>query len=788
MENNEEILKKLEGLISKTDSLKGELNELKKILSTEPKPPVKEEIKPPPKQVIFPTPVKEVVPPGQEPVVKPPVQPPVTVQPPTPKPQPQPVQPVAPPPKKAQDNRVEKYIGENLINKIGIGVLVIGIGFFVKYAIDKQWINEAARVLIGVLCGLALIGVAYKMRKRYKAFSSVLIGGGISVLYFTFTLAYREYALISQPVAFIIMILITAFTVFLSLSFDRKEIAIIAIIGGFASPLLLSTGTGNYIVLFTYLLILNIGMLVLAYFKHWNIINFVCFIATLIFYGSWLGVNVLTRHKDPYLGAFIFASCFYAVFFIMNIINSFREEKKSGVFEIIILVSNTFFYYLAGMLILQRVNSYDLQGIFTACMAVFHLAASFFLFKNKKVDNVFAYLMIGFALSFISLFAPVQLHGNFITVFWAAEVALLFWMSQVSNIKMLKYFSAGILILVCSWLIRDWYTIYVANYFLYPATPALPVVFNKGFFTAFFSTASVFVTMKLIGREDANSTIMGIPKNIYRALHLGLFVILLYVTINVELKYQLNRYFDQGAIRQIVGYSYNALFFLCLLYYLKKYALQGFVIAFSILCLIITLVYPLGSHFNNVSLRDAYLESGSPVGYFIYHYLNIVLITAILFLIYSIIKTRAGLHSVLMNIYYWLMAFIFIFIATSELDHIALLSFYDPDRCTCIIFNNTIRIGYPVLWGIASFIIMVIGMNKKIRMLRIISLSVFFITLVKLFTYDIVNISAAGKIIAFILLGILLLTISFLYQKLKKILFEEHEKTDEDHEINQQSS
>jgi uncharacterized membrane protein len=221
---------------------------------------------------------------------------------------------------------------------------------------------------------------------------------------------------------------------------------------------------------------------------------------------------------------------------------------------------------------------------------------------------------------------------------------------------------------------------------------------------------------------------------------------------------------------------------------MKKYALQGFVIAFSIICLLITLAYPIASHFSNILLRDTFLESGSPIGYFMYHYLNILLVTAIIFLVYSIIKTKAGIHSVLMNIYYWFMAFIFIFITTSELDHIAVLSFYDPDSCKCIIFNNTIRIGYPVLWGIASFIIMIIGMNRKIRMLRIISLSVFFITLVKLFTYDIVNISAAGKIIAFILLGILLLTISFLYQKLKKILFEEPEKKDEDHEINQVSN
>jgi len=98
----------------------------------------------------------------------------------------------------------------------------------------------------------------------------------------------------------------------------------------------------------------------------------------------------------------------------------------------------------------------------------------------------------------------------------------------------------------------------------------------------------------------------------------------------------------------------------------EKYALQGFVVAFSILCLLITLGYPMASHFSNIILRDAYLESDSPIGYFMYHYLNIVLVTSILFFVYSIIKTKSGIHSVLMNIYYWFMAFIFIFMATSN--------------------------------------------------------------------------------------------------------------------------
>src|ERR1044071_3245685 len=117
-----------------------------------------------------------------------------------PKPQPQPVPEVTfpklqQPPKRPsffeRNPDLEKFIGENLANKIGIGILVIGIGFFVKYAIDQDWINEIGRVFIGVLCGGILLGLAHWMRKKFSAFSSVLVGGGIAVLYLTIYIAFH---------------------------------------------------------------------------------------------------------------------------------------------------------------------------------------------------------------------------------------------------------------------------------------------------------------------------------------------------------------------------------------------------------------------------------------------------------------------------------------------------------------------------------------------------------------------------------------------------------------------
>src|SRR4030095_5542528 len=191
-------------------------------------------------------------------------------------------------PSSKPETDLEKFIGENLLSKIGITVLVLGISFFVKYAIDQNWINEAGRVIIGLIAGGILIGIAHRIRNSYRSFSSVLTGGGLTVFYFTIAFAFHQYHLISQTAGFIIMVIITAFAVLLSLYYDRLELAILSTIGGFITPFLVSTGQDNYTALFIYLCILNSGLMVLAWFKRWPSINIIALCFTTVIYGGWL--------------------------------------------------------------------------------------------------------------------------------------------------------------------------------------------------------------------------------------------------------------------------------------------------------------------------------------------------------------------------------------------------------------------------------------------------------------------------------------------------------------------
>jgi hypothetical protein len=165
------------------------------------------------------------------------------------------------------------FLKQNVLTIIGIFTLVLGIGYFVKYAIDKNWIGETARAAIGFFTGAGIIITGHFLRKNYTAFSSIITGGGIAVLYFTATIAFREYHLFTQNTAFFITAVITAASIILSYYYKSEVLIIFSLIGGFAAPLMISTGQSNYLFLFIYLTLLNIGMLTVSFLntgKVWD--------------------------------------------------------------------------------------------------------------------------------------------------------------------------------------------------------------------------------------------------------------------------------------------------------------------------------------------------------------------------------------------------------------------------------------------------------------------------------------------------------------------------------------
>lgn len=660
---------------------------------------------------------------------------------------------------------LEKFIGENLVNKIGIAILVLAIGFFVKYAIDNNWIGSVGRVGIGIICGGILIGFAHRMRNSYRAFSSVLVGGGLAVFYFTITLAFQDFHLFTQIVALGILIVITIFAVLLALLYDKQELAVIALIGGFASPFMVSNGTNNYNGLFIYLLVLNTGLLIIALYKAWRVLNITSFALSVLVFATVL----YTLKPETYIIGLRFATIFYLLFFIINVINNVRENKRFLAADFTILLVNAALYFATGLYLLTAMGLPQYRGLFSASLAALNLMLSFIMFRNRKVDPNILYLLIGITLTFISLTAPIQLHGNYITLFWASETVLLYWLYQKSGIKLMKLTSAILWFAMLVSLVMDLYNIY------YYSDQQLTIIANKGFITTIVAAISSYLLYVLVKR-DGDPGIYGIVINnkVYRIAAL----ILLFISGLLELNHQVTHHYPSANLNILYLSLYVSAFvfvFNAISARVNQTRHNGSAGITLMIATIIAYLFCTGKWFD--VLGQMLLTHTPDASHFIVHWLSAIIIAL---LIYNFIRAcQVYLEESARLPITWVVAAGIVIFLSIEFCLLSELLFYSKSTHIESIQTVYIKTALPVLWGLLSFAFMWLGMRLKYKTLRIISLTLFSVTLLKLFLFDIVDIPIAGKIAAFFCLGVLLLIISFMYQKVKKILVDDESKPKE---------
>ncbi|HMG83215.1 MAG TPA: DUF2339 domain-containing protein [Ferruginibacter sp.] len=664
---------------------------------------------------------------------------------------------------------IEKFIGENLFNKIGIAVLVLGIAFFVKYAIDQNWITEIGRVCIGIGCGLILVGLAHYLRNTYRSFSSVLAGGGIAIFYFTIAFAFHQYQIFSQTTAFIIMVVITGFAVALAILYNKLELAIIAVIGGFLAPFLVSHGDGNYVVLFSYIIILNIGMLGLSYFKKWPAINIISLFFTIIIFGAWL---IKCSNKDnwlPYKDAILFASIFYFIFLAMAMINNIREQKAFKALDFSILLAINFTYFSAGIYALHYWNNGVYQGLFTVVIGVINLSLAYYLFKTQKGDRNLLFLLIGLTLTFISLAAPIQLHGHTITLFWSAECVLLYWLYQRSKMVIFKYSSAIVLLLMIASLILDWIKADTT------ASKNMALIFSttQGIITTIVSVIAFGCYCFLLSKEDEKASyIFTVTNGIMIKALLIVGAAVAYLTCMFVVNLCFNNY-DMAPLPNVYHQLVTYLFIIILLILLRKY-FKGSEWLQLLLIGCAGIVYIYSSHFLP-EISESILLKKYPYYHMVSHWVASAVFIYLLYAAIGLYRKQPPFPNTILA-FTWAINILFVTFLSIECMQVYIWINYHPNNIE-ISSAQYIKAGLTILWALCSFGLIWLGMKYKYKPLRIIALSLFAIALLKLFLFDIENISEGGKIIAFIMLGVLLLVVSFMYQRLKKIIIEDEAKT-----------
>jgi uncharacterized membrane protein len=690
-------------------------------------------------------------------------------------------------------SNLEKFIGENLINKIGIAVLIIGVAIGAKYAIDHRLISPLTRIILGYMVGIGLLGFAIGLKKQYENFSAVLLSGSMAIMYFITYAAYSFYDLYPQAFAFILMVLFTAFTVLAALNYNRQIIAHIGLVGAYAVPFLLNVGSSRIAILLSYMAIINTGILVIAIRKYWKSLYYSAFgLSWLIYFIWYVSKFEITRHFELSL---TFLSIFFLIFYLTFLSYKLIKKEKFEISDVLMLLVNSFIFYGIGYSILsQHKTGEQLVGFFTLANAIIHFIVSVIIYRNKLADRNVFYLVSGLVLVFITITIPVQLDGNWVTILWACEAALLFWIGRANNVKFYEILSYPLMFLALISIIQDWFTLY-GNYIPEnPETKITPIL-NINFLTSILFIAS-FVFINIINRNRKYSSAPNTNNALTSIMNFSIPAILIFVSyysFKMEIATYWNQLFiDSGIqVKQDIADNYTylqndydlktfkriwlinySLVFLTVLAFLNTVKLKnkplGLInLSLSTLTIIIFLFWGLLALSD---LRDSYISQNLSEYYKrgFFHlgirYVSFAIAGLTIFSCYKYIKQKF-LNIDLGVAFDFLLYISLLWIISCELIHWLDITGY----------SESYKLSLSILWGIYALFMIVIGIWKRKKHLRIGAIVLFSATLLKLFFYDISHLETIQKTIVFVSLGILMLIISFLYNKYKRHIYNENE-------------
>lgn len=710
-----------------------------------------------------------------------------------PKPKPAPVTPSLPKVEVKQEavtsqpqepTKWEEFIGTNLLNKIGIAILVIGIGFGVKYAIDHSLLNPLTRIILGYMAGGGLLFLALRIKKDYENFSAVLLSGGMASLYFVTYAAYDFYALIPQLLAFALMVMFTGFTVLAAHRYNLQVIALLGLTGAYAVPFLLSDGSGQVVILFSYIAIINSGILVLSFLKEWKITHYAAFVLTWLIFLSWYFIDYESE-KHLWI-ALSFALIYFIIFYAALLSTKILKSEPFAGADVAFLLINSFVHYGVGYSAIDVLKEGEQYlGLFTVFNAILHFIVCLALYKQQRAfENIF-YFAAGLVLTFLSIAVPVQLEGNWVTLIWASEALLLFWIGRTKKISAYEVMSYPLILLSLISLADDWESFYqISLYNLENNTYFTPFI-NIHFLTGIWVCLALYIIHRLNQHSNFEPSIK--HKEFSQLITFGipaLILLTLYLTIYIEIGYFWQARFAQTAITITTETSsYEELNYELLAYKslwrINFTALFG--IVFSILCMryrqtektvtpLFIFNYLALAAFIFIGLQEiselrytylyprtpAYFETG--IWNLVFRYVVLAFILPLLWFNYRFAQLEfvkdnfKRMERILFHL-------IILIILSTELIH-----WLDIGRVP-----NTDKLGLTILWGAYALLMIILGLSKDQKFIRITGIVIFGITVLKLFVYDMAGMSTISKTIVMVSLGVLMLISSFLYNRRKKM-------------------
>ena len=447
---------------------------------------------------------------------------------PEPSPQPEPA-PMAPsqeavpmpaaevPPRKVKPARVketewEQILGGSWLARIGVLALVIGAGFFLKFAFDNNWIGPTGRVILGIIGSLAMLGLGYYWRRRYPVLTQVLSGGGIAILYLSIFASFAVYDLINIYAAVAFLLLVSAASAVLALYYDSMALAIIGIIGAFFAPFILGAfgerGTaagrgGQAIQLLAYISVIDLGVLLLSTFRNWRWFTLLALGSSLIAYGFWYAefnraVGVATAE--------IGITIIFLIFVGATSLFHFVWRRIPQAFDYALMVINAAAYF--GISLGLMWDDFRIwMGGFVLLLALFYGALSYISLRRSAANVRLSLFALSVALIFLTVAVPIQLGDRaWTTIAWAAEFVVLMWLSFTLHMPRLRIYSYVIFIIMVGRLLIFDTSINLSTF--------RPVI-NERFLAFLAGIGAIYIAAYFIQRQRETMPAWKMPASIF---------------------------------------------------------------------------------------------------------------------------------------------------------------------------------------------------------------------------------------------------------------------------------
>ena len=746
----------------------------------------------------------------------------------------------------------EQILGGNWLARIGVFALLIGIAFFLKYAFDKNWISPAIRVLMGGVFGLLLLGGGHLWRKKYPVMTQVLTGGGVGVMFLSVFAAFSVYNLIPFLVAVILLLVVSAVSVFFALRYNSMGLAILGVIGAFLAPLLLGIsgkgGINSGVAIPIYLIIVDIGVLYISTLRNWRWFTVLSFLATVLIFQITYGrfhssVGVAVEET--------FLTVLFLIFVGTTVMFNVIRRKAAKEFDFGLMVLNAAYYFGVSYYIMWG-SLHEWMGLFSLIIALFYGGLFYLIRKRGKENEALSLFSLGIALIFLTIAIPVQIGNRaWTTIAWAAEGTILIWLSFRTKMPHLRLFGylvfiptvirllaydteahfhsyfpvfnqRGLAFLVCIAII------YIGGYLLRRYKESLSKV-EKGMYYIypFFLGAANFLTMWFIGAELIHYNNAAITSTPSWPL-LFLVVLACITTLQHVIWPRRVEIFDLvllivnaifyagvslvvwGTFRAWMGSLY---FLLSFVYFglvyegLKRKEETGWLASFSVAIGIIyfTLAIPIQIH-NHFWVSVAWAGEfvalmwlARPVRlpqlrYFGY---GVFVLTAGRLLFFDtavkinnfqpifngrFLAYAAGIVAAYLGFLLLrrdrelvperktpaLTLVIAANFLTLWLLSFEIWNYFDARVLHGMAINvarNAQNLSLTALWLVYAVILLVVGIARRSRAVRLGGLALIAVSILKVFVYDVFTLQTVYRIVAFIGLGILLLVGGFLYQR-----------------------